>query len=109
MPRGNSARWCIDRTVTQLQSTTTGQAKAYRVEPVPNQPGQYFCFIAYDLDLFEESSIANLTASIIGDVFAFKPLKACRLEDMRLPVAYVKPPSHDGDQKSQCRSRCCGT
>ena len=26
MPRGNSARWCIDRTMTQLQSTTTEQA-----------------------------------------------------------------------------------
>ncbi len=66
------------------------RAKAYKVEPVPNQPGQYFCYVAYDLALFEEGSIANLTASIIGNVFSFKPLKACRLEDMRLPVAYVK-------------------
>ena len=41
-------------------------------------------------DLFEEGSIANLTASIIGNVFGFKPLKALRLEDMRIPVAYVK-------------------
>ncbi len=40
--------------------------------------------------LFEEGSIANLTASIIGNVFGFKPLKALRLEDMRFPVAYVK-------------------
>jgi ribulose-bisphosphate carboxylase large chain len=40
--------------------------------------------------LFEEGSIANLTASIIGNVFGFKPLKALRLEDMRLPTAYVK-------------------
>ena len=31
-----------------------------------------------------------ITASIIGNVFGFKPLKALRLEDMRLPVAYVK-------------------
>ena len=52
--------------------------------------GQYFAYIAYDLDLFEPGSIANLTASIIGNVFGFKPLKALRLEDMRLPVAYVK-------------------
>ena len=51
---------------------------------------QYFAYIAYDLDLFEPGSIANLTASIIGNVFGFKPLKALRLEDMRLPVAYVK-------------------
>src|SRR5262249_28421307 len=35
-------------------------------------------------------SVVNLTASIIGNVFGFKPLKALRLEDMRLPVAYVK-------------------
>ena len=52
--------------------------------------GQYFAYIAYDLDLFEPGSIANLTASIIGNVFGFKPLKALRLEDMRLPIAYVK-------------------
>ena len=56
----------------------------------PNSPGQYFAYIAYDLDLFEPGSIANLSASIIGNVFGFKPLKALRLEDMRLPVAYVK-------------------
>jgi ribulose-bisphosphate carboxylase large chain len=42
------------------------------------------------LILFEPGSIANLTASIIGNVFSFKPLKAARLEDMRFPVAYVK-------------------
>ncbi len=52
--------------------------------------GQYFAYIAYDLDLFEPGSVANLTASIIGNVFGFKPLKALRLEDMRFPVAYVK-------------------
>ena len=46
----------------------------------------YFAYIAYDLDLFEGGSIANLTASIIGNVFGFKPLKALRLEDMRMPV-----------------------
>ena len=53
-------------------------------------PGQYFAYIAYDLDLFEQGSIANLTSSIIGNVFGFKALKALRLEDMRIPVAYVK-------------------
>jgi ribulose-bisphosphate carboxylase large chain len=42
------------------------------------------------LDLFEEGSIANMTASIIGDVFGFKAIKALRLEDMRIPVAYLK-------------------
>ncbi|MFN7225557.1 MAG: ribulose-bisphosphate carboxylase large subunit, partial [Paracoccaceae bacterium] len=58
--------------------------------PVPGTPGQYFVYIAYDLILFEPGSIANLTASIIGNVFSFKPLKAARLEDMRFPIAYIK-------------------
>jgi ribulose-bisphosphate carboxylase large chain len=66
------------------------RAKAYRVDPVPGTPGQYFAYIAYDLDLFEEGSIANMTASIIGNVFGFKAIKALRLEDMRMPVAYLK-------------------
>src|SRR6202008_4000577 len=47
-------------------------------------------YIAYDIDLFEEGSIANLTSSIIGNVFGFKALKALRLEDMRIPTHYVK-------------------
>ena len=51
--------------------------------PVPNAPGQYFAYVAYDLILFEEGSIANMTASLIGNVFSFKPLKAARLEDIR--------------------------
>ena len=72
------------------------RAKAFRSDPVPNTgPGtkteqQYFAYIAYDLDLFEPGSIANLTASIIGNVFGFKAVKALRLEDMRIPVAYLK-------------------
>jgi ribulose-bisphosphate carboxylase large chain len=66
------------------------QAKAYRVDAVPSAPGQYIAHIAYDLDLFEEGSIANLTSSIIGNVFGFKALRALRLEDMRIPAHYVK-------------------
>ena len=85
----STATWTVVWT-DRLTACEAYRAKAYRVQPVPNQTGQYFCWVAYDLDLFEEGSIANLTASIIGNVFSFKPLKACRLEDMRLPVAYVK-------------------
>src|SRR6266568_155715 len=85
----STATWTVVWT-DRLTACDMYRAKAYRVEPVPNQPGQYFCYVAYDLSLFEEGSIANLTASIIGNVFSFKPLKAARLEDMRLPVAYVK-------------------
>ncbi|MGI8801225.1 MAG: ribulose-bisphosphate carboxylase large subunit [Solirubrobacteraceae bacterium] len=69
------------------------QAKAYQVDEVQvaeGQPPQYIALIAYDIDLFEEGSIANLTSSIIGNVFGFKALKALRLEDMRIPVAYLK-------------------
>jgi ribulose-bisphosphate carboxylase large chain len=74
----------------RLTASEGYRAKAYKVEPVPGSPGQYFAYIAYDIDLFEEGSIANLTASIIGNVFGFKALKALRLEDMRIPVAYLK-------------------
>jgi ribulose-bisphosphate carboxylase large chain len=65
------------------------QAKAYRVDAVPGTPGQYIALIAYDIDLFEEGSIANLTSSIIGNVFGFKALKALRLEDMRIPPPLI--------------------
>ncbi len=85
----STATWTVVWT-DRLTACDKYRAKCYRVDPVPNAPGSYFAFIAYDLDLFEPGSIANLSASIIGNVFGFKPLKALRLEDMRLPVAYVK-------------------
>jgi ribulose-bisphosphate carboxylase large chain len=85
----STATWTVVWT-DRLTACDVYRAKAYRVDPVPGSPGQYFSYIAYDIDLFEEGSIANLTASIIGNVFGFKPLKALRLEDMRLPVAYLK-------------------
>ncbi len=65
------------------------QAKCYRVDPVPGTD-QYIAYIAYELDLFEEGSIANMTSSIIGNVFGFKALKSLRLEDLRIPPHYVK-------------------
>jgi ribulose-bisphosphate carboxylase large chain len=85
----STATWTVVWT-DRLTACEAYRAKAYRVDPVPGSPGQYFSYIAYDIDLFEEGSIANLTASIIGNVFGFKPLKALRLEDMRMPVAYLK-------------------
>ena len=85
----STATWTVVWT-DRLTANDHYQAKAYRCEAVPGRPGEYFAYIAYDLDLFEEGSIANLTSSIIGNVFGFKPLKALRLEDMRIPVAYVK-------------------
>ncbi|OWJ78084.1 MULTISPECIES: form I ribulose bisphosphate carboxylase large subunit [Haematobacter] len=85
----STATWTVVWT-DRLTACDQYRAKAYKVEPVPGRPGEFFCYVAYDLILFEEGSIANLTASIIGNVFSFKPLKAARLEDMRLPIAYVK-------------------
>ncbi|WP_028990221.1 form I ribulose bisphosphate carboxylase large subunit [Thermithiobacillus tepidarius DSM 3134] len=85
----STATWTVVWT-DRLTASELYRAKAYRVDPVPNQPDQHFAYIAYDLDLFEPGSIANLTASIIGNVFGFKAVKALRLEDMRFPVAYVK-------------------
>ncbi|MBO0906382.1 form I ribulose bisphosphate carboxylase large subunit [Jiella sonneratiae] len=85
----STATWTVVWT-DRLTAAEKYRAKAYRVDQVPNAEGQYFAYIAYDLDLFEPGSIANLTASIIGNVFGFKPLKGLRLEDMRLPTAYVK-------------------
>jgi len=91
----STATWTVVWT-DRLTACELYRAKAFKVEPVPNTgPGtkteqQYFTWIAYDLDLFEEGSIANLTASIIGNVFGFKAIKALRLEDMRVPVAYLK-------------------
>lgn len=85
----STATWTVVWT-DRLTACDQYRAKAYKVEPVPGIPGQFFCYVAYDLILFEEGSIANLTASIIGNVFSFKPLLAARLEDMRMPVAYVK-------------------
>ncbi|MGH8974147.1 MAG: form I ribulose bisphosphate carboxylase large subunit [Acidimicrobiia bacterium] len=85
----STATWTVVWT-DRLSAYEHYQAKCYRVDPVPGIDGQYMAYIAYDIDLFEEGSIANLTSSIIGNVFGFKALKALRLEDMRIPTHYVK-------------------
>ena len=85
----STATWTVVWT-DRLTACDSYRAKAYQVDPVPGIPGQYFAWVAYDIILFEEGSIANMTASLIGNVFSFKPLKAARLEDIRIPVAYVK-------------------
>src|SRR5580693_9167643 len=85
----STATWTVVWT-DRLTAYDHYQAKCYRVDPVPGREGEYIAYIAYDLDLFEEGSIANLSSSIIGNVFGFKALKALRLEDLRIPLAYVK-------------------
>ncbi len=84
----STATWTVVWT-DRLTAAEHYRAKAYRIEPVPGAEDQFFAYIAYDLELFEPGSIANLTASIIGNVFGFKPVKALRLEDMRIPPALV--------------------
>lgn len=85
----STATWTVVWT-DRLTAADLYRAKAYKVDQVPGTEDQYFAHIAYDYDLFEEGSIANLTASIIGNVFGFKAIKALRLEDMYFPPAYLK-------------------
>ena len=85
----STATWTVVWT-DRLTACDSYRAKAYKVEPVPGRPGEFFAWVAYDIILFEEGSIANITASLIGNVFSFKPLRAARLEDIRMPVALVK-------------------
>ena len=91
----STATWTVVWT-DRLTASELYRAKCYKCDLVPNTgPGtdteaQYFIYIAYDMDLFEPGSIANVTASIIGNVFGMKALKSLRLEDMKFPVAYLK-------------------
>jgi len=80
----STATWTVVWT-DRLTSYEHYQAKAYEVDEIPGTPGQY---------------IANLTSSIIGNVFGFKALKALRLEDMRIPPHHMKT-----FQGSGCRPR----
>jgi ribulose-bisphosphate carboxylase large chain len=66
------------------------RARCYQIEPVEGQRDQLIAYIAYPLDLFEEGSVVNMMSSIVGNVFGFKALRALRLEDLRIPVAYLK-------------------
>src|SRR6202051_3433049 len=84
----STATWTVVWT-DRLTAYEHYQAKAYQVEPVAGTPGQFIALIAYELDLFEEGSIANLPSSIIANVFGFKALRALRLEDLRIPLHYV--------------------
>ena len=119
----STATWTVVWT-DRLTACDSYRAKAYQVEPVPGIPGQFFAWVAYDIILFEEGSIANMTASLIGNVFSFKPLKAVRLEDIRIPrgvrqdlqgathrpdrraraARQVRPPAAGGDYQAEART-----
>ena len=70
----STATWTVVWT-DRLTAYEHYQAKCYQVVPVPGREGEYIAYIAYDIDLFEEGSIPNLTSSIIGNVFGFKALQ----------------------------------
>ena len=57
----STATWTVVWT-DLLTACDIYRAKAYFVEEVPTNPEEFFAFIAYECDLFEEGSIANLTA-----------------------------------------------
>jgi ribulose-bisphosphate carboxylase large chain len=73
-----------------LTSLDRYKGRCFDIEPVVGEENQYIAYIAYPIDLFEEGSVTNLFTSIVGNVFGFKALRALRLEDLRIPVAYVK-------------------
>nr|ATL61296.1 ribulose-1,5-bisphosphate carboxylase/oxygenase large subunit [Rubia horrida] len=73
-----------------LTSLDRYKGRCYHIEPVPGEEEQFIAYVAYPLDLFEEGSVTNMFTSIVGNVFGFKALRALRLEDLRIPVAYVK-------------------
>ena len=66
------------------------RGRCYAIESVEGSPDQIMAYVAYPLDLFEEGSVANMMSSIVGNVFGFKAIRALRLEDLRLPAAYLK-------------------
>ena len=73
-----------------LTSLDRYKGRCYDIEPVAGEDNQYIAYVAYPLDLFEEGSVTNLFTSIVGNVFGFKALRALRLEDLRIPPAYIK-------------------
>ncbi|KAI7757201.1 hypothetical protein M8C21_010012 [Ambrosia artemisiifolia] len=85
-----------------LTSLDCYKGRCYGLEPVPGEDNQYIAYVAYPLDLFEEGSVTNMFTSIVGNVFRFKALRALRLEDLRIPTAYVK--TFDGYHNSSADS-----
>ncbi|KAL5098125.1 hypothetical protein RYX36_002452 [Vicia faba] len=73
-----------------LTSLDRYKGRCYEIEPVPGEYNQFIAYVAYPLDLFEEGYVTNMFTSIVGNVFGFKALRALRMEDLRIPNAYLK-------------------
>lgn len=63
-------------------------AKAYSFKDLKDRT--YLIKIAYPLDFFEEGNIPALLASVAGNVFGMRRVKALRLEDIYLPEKFLK-------------------
>lgn len=66
------------------------KGRCYDIEVVPNKDNQYFCFITYPLDLFEEGFVTNILTFLVGNVFGFQALRALSLNNIRFPVTLIK-------------------
>src|SRR3569833_3489126 len=69
----STATWTVVWT-DRLPACARYRAKAFRVDPVPGSPGQYFAYITKNQNKNKPKTKTNLSASIIGNVFGFKPL-----------------------------------
>ncbi len=54
------------------------RAKVYKVERLPHRSGEYFAWVADDIILLEEGSIASVTASRFGNLLSSKCLNTAR-------------------------------
>ena len=61
-----------------------------RLAPTVELIGDTWVDIAYPLPLFESGSLPQLLSSVAGNVFGMNDLAGLRLEDVRLPHAYVQ-------------------
>ncbi|KAL6496671.1 hypothetical protein OROHE_027413 [Orobanche hederae] len=68
--------------IPEYKTKDTDILAAFRVTPQPEVPPEQ--------GLHPEGSVTNMFTSIIGNVFGFKALRALRLEDLRIPPAYIK-------------------
>jgi ribulose-bisphosphate carboxylase large chain len=62
--------------------------KAFEIRDLGD--GSYLVKVAYPVELFEEGNMPGLLASIAGNVFGMKRIKALRLEDIYLPKRFLE-------------------